>query len=391
MIPSVSDPGSSFRGALDYDFKPAKEPELLGGTMRAETPRGLAKEFGDWRALNEQVTKPVFHCSLSAAPEDHISAEQWRLIAADFVQRMGYESSPWVAIRHHDTAIDHVHVVASRIDNEGRYVPNHQERRRSQEACRDIERTHGLRQLSAPARRATPTRNDLAVFERTGSVTVKARLQEHIDLAARDRPTMGQFVERLEAHGIEVRANIATTGHVSGISFALDGVACRGTDLGRGYTWRQLQDRAGIAYEPARDLPVLRAAAGRAAASIAARKPLVRDPEAAPMPPIERPAAAFAQAAVVESRAEISDRHRQLMNDLGAARSAAFNARKQLDQGNNLAQAADAHRAALERTLGRIYDQPAAAWNRLADTLNRGGLEQAAHVLEHRPADLGAL
>jgi len=67
MIPSVSDPGSSFRGALDYDFKPAKEPELLGGTMRAETPRGLAKEFGDWRALNEQVTKPVFHCSLSAA------------------------------------------------------------------------------------------------------------------------------------------------------------------------------------------------------------------------------------------------------------------------------------------------------------------------------------
>ena len=51
MISNVSDPGRSFRGALDYDFKPSKEPELLGGTLRAETPRGLAAEFGGWRAL----------------------------------------------------------------------------------------------------------------------------------------------------------------------------------------------------------------------------------------------------------------------------------------------------------------------------------------------------
>jgi hypothetical protein len=94
-----------------------------------------------------------------------------------------------------------------------------------------------------------------------GRRTVKARLQEHIDLAARDRPTMSLFVERLEAHGIEVRANIVATGHVSGVSFAYDGVACKGSDLGRGYSWRRLQERAGISYEAARDLDILRAAA----------------------------------------------------------------------------------------------------------------------------------
>jgi len=68
--------------------------------------------------LNEDVTKPVFPRSLSAAPEDEITAQRWLDLAGDFVQRMGYEDSPWVAIRHHDTAIDHVHIVASRIDNE---------------------------------------------------------------------------------------------------------------------------------------------------------------------------------------------------------------------------------------------------------------------------------
>ena len=391
MIPSVSDPGSGFRGVLDYDLKPAKQPELLGGTMRAETARGLATEFGDWRALNENVTKPVFHASLSAAPEDQITPERWLEIAGVFVERMGYGNSPWVAIRHNDRPFDHIHVVASRIDNQGRYVPNHLEQKRSQEVSREIEREFDLRQLRSPSRRATPTRDDVAVFERTGSVTVKARLQEHVDLAARDRPTMGQFVERLEAQGVEVRANVAASGHVSGISFAYDGVACKGSDLGRGYSWRQLQERAGIAYEPARDLPVLRAAANRATSCIAAKKPLVRDPKAPPMPPLERPAQAFRQAAILESRAEIEDRHDHLLNQVGAARDAAFSARNQLAEGPRLEQAAAAHRAGLEREMARLYENPAAAWNRLADTYHRDGLEKAAQTLEHRPGDLGHL
>ena len=79
-----------------------------------------------------------------------------------------------------------------------------------------------------------------------------------------------------------MRANIAANGRVSGISFAYDGVACKGSDLGRGYSWRQLQERAGIAYEPARDLAVLRAAADRATTFIAEKKPLLCDPAARP-------------------------------------------------------------------------------------------------------------
>jgi hypothetical protein len=357
---------------------------------RLEATLSSATRLWRW-ASQEDVNKPVFHCSLSAAPEDKISAERWLDIAADFVKRMGYENSPWVAIRHHDTAIDHVHIVASRIDNDGSYVPN-QEKKRSQTVCRELEKEYDLRQLYAPSRRATPTRDHLAVFERTGSVTVKACLQEHIDLAARDRPTMTVFVERLETHGIEVRANIAATGHVSGISFAKDGVACKGSDLGRGYSWRQLQERAGISYEPARDLASLRAAAARATTFIAEKKsPLVRDPAALPVPPLARPAEAFGQAAVVESRAELAQRHEQLTHQLAYERAIAVEASWQLREGSDLARAVGGHRFSLEQHLVRIYENPAAAWNRLAEALDRGGVDKAAYTLEHRPADLGRL
>jgi hypothetical protein len=42
-------------------------------------------------------------------------------------------------------------------------------------------------------------------------------------------------------------------------------------------------------------------------------------------------------------------------------------------------------------SLARIYDNPAAAWNRLAETVERSGIEKAALTLERRPADLGQL
>ena len=40
------------------------------------------------------------------------------------------------------------------------------------------------------------------------------------------------------------------------------------------------------------------------------------------MPPRERPAKAFLQAVVIESRADVEERHGQLLDELGAARAA---------------------------------------------------------------------
>ena len=391
MVPNLSNPGSGFGGALAYDLKPAKDPEILGDTMRSETARGLAHEFGAWRALNEAVAKPVFHASLAAAPGDQLTAEQWLDVAAAFAERMGYAQSPWIAIRHHDRPIDHIHIVASRIDHQGRYVPNHLERKRAQEVCREIERDFRLTQIRTPPPPPTPTRNHVAVFERTGAVTVKARLLEHIDLAARERPTMTAFVQRLEAQGIAVRANIASTGRVAGVSFAHDGVAFKGSDLGRGYTWLQLQERAGVAYDPGRDLPTLRAAADRAAAAIALRKPLERDPSSPPMPPLERPAEAFRQAAVLESRAEIEDRHQHLLGQLGATWDANAAARDHVEHGRRLDQSTAAAGRRLDDALARIYSEPGPARDRLDAILDRDGPEAAAQVLARHPAHLGPL
>jgi len=72
---------------------------------------------------------------------------------------------------------------------------------------------------------------------------------------------MSDFVRRLQATGVQVRANIARTGHVSGLSYRLDRVAVKGSGLGRAYSFEGLQKEQGVRYDRARDLPVLEHAA----------------------------------------------------------------------------------------------------------------------------------
>jgi hypothetical protein len=133
---------------------------------------------------------------------------------------------------------------------------------------------------SREASRAAPGRGELAAFARTSEVSVKARLQEHLDLAARGAPSLPELAERLAQQGLRMRAHVATTGRLSGLSFELDGVSCKGSDLGRGYSWQGLARRARLHYEPARDLPRLRALGAVPAPEVTPARPAV-EPEQA--------------------------------------------------------------------------------------------------------------
>jgi hypothetical protein len=83
---------------------------------------------------------------------------------------------------------------------------------------------------------------------------------------------------------------VASTERLSGLSFELDGVICKGSDLGRGYSWRGLAARTGVTYEAARDLPGLRALGAVPARDVmpheAAAVPPVREAAAPDRPPV---------------------------------------------------------------------------------------------------------
>ena len=116
------------------------------------------------------------------------------------------------------------------------------------------------------------TKDARAVRSSHDAHNVLARLEEHVAMAALEQPTVSQLVARLEAQGIGVKANVAATGRVAGISFALEGIVFKGSELGRAYSWQGLQRVQGVRYEPGRDLAALQAASARVKAIVRNRE-----------------------------------------------------------------------------------------------------------------------
>lgn len=256
--------GGGFRGALNYVFDVGKDAthtknaERVGGNMAGNDPRELSREFSAVRQLRPDIGKPVWHCSLSLPPGERLSAEKWEAVAADFMQRMGFDqtNTPWVAVRHQDTDKDHIHIVASRVGLDGKVWLGQWEARRAIEATQELERVHGLTLTpglgDARAERRKLTDKEINMAVRTGDEPPRQRLQRLLDEAVKDKPTAPELAERLQAAGVIVRANVASTGRMNGFSFEVAGVAFKGSDLGKGYTWAGLQ-KAGVTYDEARD------------------------------------------------------------------------------------------------------------------------------------------
>lgn len=255
--------GGGFRGALDYVLDQGtkatgdKNPEIVGGNLAGVTPREMSREFSAVRKLRPDIGKPVWHCSLSLPPGDRLAGEKWDDIATDFMTTLGFPAdTPYTAVRHQDTDKDHIHIVASRVSLAGEVWHGKWEARRAIEATQELEKRHGLTLTpglgDARAEKKALTRGENNMAFNTGVEPPRQKLRRLVDEALKDGPGALDFAERLQAAGVQVRPNIASTGKMNGFSFKIDGVPMKGQDLGAGYKWAGLQKR-GVTYEQDRD------------------------------------------------------------------------------------------------------------------------------------------
>ena len=122
------------------------------GCSTSRTPR--------WAAWG--LARPVWHCSMRAAPGDKmLSDDEWAQIACDVMNRTGLspfgqedDAVRWVAVRHGD---DHIHIVAMLARQDGRRPRVRNDRYRVREACLAAEERYGLRR-TAPGDRTAAAR-----------------------------------------------------------------------------------------------------------------------------------------------------------------------------------------------------------------------------------------
>ena len=175
----------------------------------------------------DDVSRPVWQCSLRTAPEDRrLSDAEWADAAQAFAERLGFDEHPWVAVRHAD---DHIHLALSRVAHDGRVWLGRHDYRATQDARRALELELGLTQ--APVRRGVSSERteitqvragEYRMFTDAGQHAPRAVLAGAVLAAANTAAGRGRevFEAELVDRGIDFAVNQASTGTVSGYRFA---------------------------------------------------------------------------------------------------------------------------------------------------------------------------
>lgn len=220
--------------------------------MASDTPRMMSAEFAVARQLNPKLSKAVYHCSLSLPKSKHLDDDTWNAIAQEYLARMEFNDSQYVVYRHSDKDHDHVHIVASRIRiTDGTTVNDSWDYVRSEKQVRELEHKYELMPTisSGQKQQRGQTSGELRLIERTGTESIRVKLQQTIDAETKQQKTMPELVNRLKQKGIDAKVSFTRTGKIRGISYKYDGVAISGTHLGKAYTFPGLQRHRQIGYD----------------------------------------------------------------------------------------------------------------------------------------------
>lgn len=265
MIPRISK-GSSAYGALSYDHGKGRRdehenPHKVAGNVPGRTWRERAKAIDNHaRTARPDVVKPLHRTSLRVSETDRkLTDREWKQVANEYIDRMGFEKCPWEATRHAD---DHIHITVNRVQWDGKLASTSHDYAKAQAASRKIEKTHGLEDASRKFKRERPevSKGEKESATRRQVKPEREQLRDRIHAAERtSNGTRASYEEKLTEQGVKHRANVSkTTGRVSGYSYGLDGhtaspkgdksqpqeqVWFKGSQLGRDYSWNRTQLR----------------------------------------------------------------------------------------------------------------------------------------------------
>ena len=173
----------------------------------------MAWEMHVVAGASTRVQKPVFHMSVSWAPEDEPQRWQMTAVADEVLQTLSLEGHQAVYVAHADESYAHLHVMANRV---------HPERKTAQElglyyrkvetVLRHAERHHGFREVPGhyyqlpgqkpPDRSRSFTKKAHKVISRGDEVPFQERIAAVAGKDFAEADSWYDLTRRLEAHAL---------------------------------------------------------------------------------------------------------------------------------------------------------------------------------------------
>ena len=241
--------GSNFAGLTNYILSKEKS-QLLCTNLAGSTPQEFWQQLEATTLLNPNVSYPVCHTSISFAIEDTPKLSSNTLLTVVDATRkgIGLDSCLYFAATHGDRKHFHLHLAASRIDVEGHCVSDWHNFYRLEKTLRSLEEELDLKKIkcswevehTAPStgqeRRKRREKEEFSQGWRQAPPTPSAveKIQATIAISIKPGKNLNQLFADLKNENIFPRLKVNSGGQILGISYLADGVAIKGSKLGRG-------------------------------------------------------------------------------------------------------------------------------------------------------------
>lgn len=227
--------GCSFGGAGKYILEKQDARLLNGKGVRLKDHESIIKSFITQSKMKPNIKKPVAHISLNFSVQDKsLLTDKFMInIAEEYLEKMGYENTQYIIVRHCDTEHPHLHLMINRIDNKGKRISDKNEKLRNTKVCMKLTKKYGLYIASGKEkvnrhRLREPCKTKYEIYEILQTVIPKCKNWQELK------------TELMKSGiGIEFKTN-GNTSKIQGIRFAKNGYVFNGSKVDRAFSYSKI-------------------------------------------------------------------------------------------------------------------------------------------------------
>ena len=139
MVVKIYAAAPSCGSAVGYNERKVAEGKAsVLSSSAIENPEKPMETFQVYENGSLRCQNKSFHASVNPGEGEHLTDEQIKEFVKEYMEKMGYGNQPYIVYKHFDIDRTHYHIVSVRVDENGHKIPDTFERRRSQQALKEL-------------------------------------------------------------------------------------------------------------------------------------------------------------------------------------------------------------------------------------------------------------
>jgi type IV secretory pathway VirD2 relaxase len=229
------------RQAINYVLREGKLGTMLASNLvESITPDEILQEFEMMQRYNMRCKNKFLRFEIGIAPQEEkrLTLNDLQIICRQFTKSMGLTDSQWIACTHKDTDNLHIHLIANRIDIEGKVYQTDFISNRAAKAAEELSRKMGLT-IANEVHRAKEHQKQKSTPKR---YEAKKRLQDiaYKEFRNTNNKTTKDFINALKRQDVTVEPVRNKQNKIYGIRFQFGGETFKASEIGKEFGLRSL-------------------------------------------------------------------------------------------------------------------------------------------------------